>query len=398
VVLARNNRAEQKRATLAEAVLKSSEGDTIEVRGNGPFVSQPVKIAATPLSIRAGQGFRPVIRLDLKQAQAGFDALLETSGTLRVEGVELQAIGPPPPEAKPYLSILLHALGADARLFVTNCRFVHKQLEGAPIRAAQVALLDVRNSQFVSQSCLTYSPARNSRITLHHNLIAADPFALNFPVFIPDAGEVVFDLKYNTLVAPNAVQLFLDFMSEGVEESEGKAIKPMRIQASGNFFRGAASVLRFEQSAWFQEKHQALSGAEMETMLRAMVDWSGERNGFPSNAKFIELAALGKALPATQPTASVADWNAFWGIADTQCIQGPIRFVGGDLLEKARATPELLTPEDFRLRVHSAGYQAGKDGQDLGADVDRVGPGPAYERWKTEPEYQEWLQASGQLK
>jgi hypothetical protein len=250
----------------------------------------------------------------------------------------------------------------------------------------------------VSQSCLGYSPARDSRISLHHNLIAADPFGLSFPVFVPDAGKVAVNLQHNTLVAPSAVLLPLDFMPEAAEEPEGQAIKPMRIQASGNLFQGAPSVLRFEQSAWFQEKHQALSGAEMENMLRAMVDWSGERNGFPSNAKFIEFAALGKALPATQPTASVADWNAFWGIADTQCIQGSIRFDGGDLLEKARTSPELLTPEDYRLRADSAGYQAGKDGQDLGADVDRVGPGPAYERWKTEPEYQEWLQASGQVK
>jgi hypothetical protein len=55
------------------------------------------------------------------------------------------------------------------------------------------------------------------------------------------------------------------------------------------------------------------------------------------------------------------------------------------------ATPERITPADFRLRADSAGYRAGKDGKDLGADVDLVGPGTAYERWKTTPEYQQWL-------
>jgi WD40 repeat protein/tRNA A-37 threonylcarbamoyl transferase component Bud32 len=396
-VLGGNGGAERNFETLAEAVQAATSGDTIEIRGNGPFVSRPVKITGTPLTIRAGQGFRPVIRLDLKEAQAG-DALLETRGTLCVEGVELQAIGSPSQDVKPYWSVLLHALGADARLFVTNCRFVPNHVGSMPIRAAQVALLDVRNSQFVSQSCLAYSPARDSRISLHHNLIAADPFALSFPVFVPDAGKVAVNLQRNTLIAPNAVQLNLDFMPEAVEEPEREEIKAIRIQASGNLFQGAASVLRFEQSSWFQEKHQALSGAEMETMLRDMVDWRGERNGFPSNTHLIELAALGKALPSAQPTDSVAHWNAFWRIADTQCLQGPIRFVGGDLLEKSRTTPELLTPEDHRLHVDGAGYQAGKDGQDLGADVDRVGPGPAYELWKTNPEYEEWLKGLGQVK
>ena len=33
-----------------------------------------------------------------------------------------------------------------------------------------------------------------------------------------------------------------------------------------------------------------------------------------------------------------------------------------------------------------------------GADVDLVGPGPAYERWRKTPAYQQWLKDSGQAK
>ena len=68
------------------------------------------------------------------------------------------------------------------------------------------------------------------------------------------------------------------------------------------------------------------------------------------------------------------------------------------MLAKMQATPELITAADFRLRPDSPGYRAGKDGKDLGADVDLVGPGPAYERWKKTPEYQEWLKDTGQTK
>jgi hypothetical protein len=46
----------------------------------------------------------------------------------------------------------------------------------------------------------------------------------------------------------------------------------------------------------------------------------------------------------------------------------------------------------------SPGYRAGKDGKDLGADVDLVGPGPAYERWKKTPAYQQWLKDTAQVK
>jgi hypothetical protein len=59
--------------------------------------------------------------------------------------------------------------------------------------------------------------------------------------------------------------------------------------------------------------------------------------------------------------------------------------------------PEKIIPNDFRLRPDSAGYRAGPDGKDLGADVDLVGPGEAYERWKKTPEYQEWLKETGQM-
>src|SRR5262249_6837851 len=71
--------------------------------------------------------------------------------------------------------------------------------------------------------------------------------------------------------------------------------------------------------------------------------------------------------------------------------EGAIRFQGGDLAAKAQTDATKLTADDFRLPPDSAGYRAGKDGKDLGADVDLVGPGAAYERWKKTPEYQKWL-------
>jgi hypothetical protein len=55
-----------------------------------------------------------------------------------------------------------------------------------------------------------------------------------------------------------------------------------------------------------------------------------------------------------------------------------------------------VKPDDFRLRADSAGYKAGPDGKNLGADVDLVGPGAAYERWKQTPEYQQWLKETEQ--
>ena len=57
---------------------------------------------------------------------------------------------------------------------------------------------------------------------------------------------------------------------------------------------------------------------------------------------------------------------------------------------------DVLTPQDFRLRPDSDGYRAGPGGKDLGADVDLVGPGAAYERFRQSQAYGSWLRDSGQ--
>jgi hypothetical protein len=51
----------------------------------------------------------------------------------------------------------------------------------------------------------------------------------------------------------------------------------------------------------------------------------------------------------------------------------------------------IRSPFDLRLAADSKGHGAGEGGRDLGADLDLVGPGAAYERWKTTPDYQQWL-------
>ena len=62
VVLGGKGVEERKFDTLAEAVQGASDGDTIEIRGNGPFVYRGRSRSRAALTIRAGEGFRPVIK------------------------------------------------------------------------------------------------------------------------------------------------------------------------------------------------------------------------------------------------------------------------------------------------------------------------------------------------
>jgi hypothetical protein len=107
---------------------------------------------------------------------------------------------------------------------------------------------------------------------------------------------------------------------------------------------------------------------------------------------YLTLSTIAEQQPRAAPDVQgLAGWKRLWGVQDTESLEGRPRFQGGDPFARSTYAPERLTPADFRLRPDSAGKGAGAGGRDLGADVELVGPGPAYERWKKTPEYQQWL-------
>ena len=62
----------------------------------------------------------------------------------------------------------------------------------------------------------------------------------------------------------------------------------------------------------------------------------------------------------------------------------------------ARAVIVALASRKARVTVHARRpEQAAEVATDLGANVDLVGPGPAYERFKQTPDYQQWLKDTG---
>ena len=111
---------ERKFDTLAEAVQGASDGDTIEIRGNGPFVTAPVKIGQ-PLTIRAGSGFRPVIEGVFEHPVREHLGIIVARESLVLEGLELHASFTSSDRTSP--SDGLRAFGS---LSIANCRLVLK--------------------------------------------------------------------------------------------------------------------------------------------------------------------------------------------------------------------------------------------------------------------------------
>jgi hypothetical protein len=143
----------------------------------------------------------------------------------------------------------------------------------------------------------------------------------------------------------------------------------------------------------FQQARAFLDQAEAEGILLRRIQWRGERNLFGAGGATIRWIASQKLEPP-HGLKDIDEWNRFWGAVEVGSLEGRARFQGGSLLE--RTDLDQLTPDDFQLRPDSPGYRAGPDGKDLGADVDLLGPGAPYERWKTTPDYQEWLKETNQ--
>jgi hypothetical protein len=130
-------------------------------------------------------------------------------------------------------------------------------------------------------------------------------------------------------------------------------------------------------------------------IVRDRIAWRGTQNLYRSGTLY--LAVFRQWQPILDGARTQPDWAQFWGSDPAATREGTIRYAGGDISTRAMTAPDQLTPEDFRLRPDSAGYRAGPDDKDFGADVDQVGPGEAYERWKATPDYAKWREETARL-
>jgi serine/threonine protein kinase/WD40 repeat protein len=394
VVLGGNGVAERRFDTLAEAAQAASDGDTIEIRGNGPFSTPPIKIT-NAVAIRAGAGFRPVIE---GAATEPADSLMEAAAPLVLEGLELRWRY----EAE-HRAGWTKILTAWKALHVANCKFATRCVQVQVVAQDGPYPLELRNCEFLApanfeanvgiQTTFAVYPHVQRKTSLDNCLSTCGLFLMRRWGF-PHGAEL--RLTHNTLRTQFEALQFNVAPGLGGEEdfaAEDWTKKSYEVSASGNVMAGDG-ILMFAQQAL----KAPLPPGEAENLLARMVGWRGERNAYLGASALLRLkrASPGARLPPPLIQSGLAGWKQLWGTAEEGSIEGSARFMVGDLLTKANSAPEELTPYDFRLRPDSPGYRAGPDGKDLGADIDLVGPGAAYERWKKTPEYQEWVNETKQ--
>jgi hypothetical protein len=135
--------------------------------------------------------------------------------------------------------------------------------------------------------------------------------------------------------------------------------------------------------------------ARAKALLKQAMQWREGRSLYPVHC----LMALMELKKNTfHPLCSgLGEWHQFWGQPASGSVTGAARFAAADLRTRLRGKVQTLTPADFRLAKGSPGQGAGPGGKDLGADVDLVGPGEAYHRWRQSPAYRGWRNKTNEL-
>jgi serine/threonine protein kinase len=370
------------------AIAFAESGDTIEIRGNGHHRTDPIEIRGKVLTIRAGAGFAPTIG-SIRQGEKPDVPLLQTDSPLVLEGLaferevqfdapldigpwDIQRIGGGRVEE---VNEIVRSLGTS--LHAANCRF---RLYGGQhcITAWGLATCEVRNCQFLG-GCISgvdWYGAPRGRLVIE-NCLQTSQVGLAFHCR-HDTADTSIRLAHNTFRGCSPLVLVLDGLPAGA--ADGPAQQPVQVEAVENVWHGW-HMLRLHQSDVFLSRAKQLP-QRGQSVLPRLVRWRDERNLY---------AGLAQGYLVGGGIQHVADWVKFWGLSKTGSLQGKVRFAGGDDLSRHGQS----NLANFRLHGDSLGHGAGKDGRDLGANVDLVGPGEAYERWKKTPAYQQWLRGSG---
>jgi hypothetical protein len=385
VVLADAERREVKFAALADAVDFAAPGDVIEIRSDGPLAFAPVSIRDKALTIRAGIGWRPVLEPDAAAVRTGMTQLLNTNAPLVLEGLELRNLAPDDAPSQPPL---LAAYKGTLRL--AHCRFhLQSKPDGAPAVHARSLRFEARNCQFAgaqARAAVDWRPPPGGKLDLEDCLLHNRGSCLFVIPDDRDFTDVQVRLAHNTFYGTGAFGFYFD---ETKDPPAAAASGPISVELSENVL-DAPILVGFGRTLSEPMKLELASGLDM---LRQRLKWQDQGNLHRPIKTYVHLShdVGGKGTEFQTGIASLAEWLALWPAASTGSLESLPKYVRNELQHRyATQSPE-LQPEDFRLQPGSPGHGAGEDGRDLGADVGQIGPGPAYDSWRTTPEYQDWL-------
>ena len=332
--------------TLKEAVDTAIAGDIIEVRGNGPYVTEPITITGKALTLRAGNGFAPVIQL----SPAGIKAaatLLETNAPLTIEGLEFQRLGADDPKVVQPRKLLE---SRRSPLFLSHCRFLMNGRESRyAVLAQESPALEVRNSflngEFIH--ALYWLRPPGGRMMVKNNVIAAGHIGLSIQQFGFDSGEASIRLDGNTFMANFTLHYYFD----ETDAPRKAGVAPMPLTATDNVFQ-SQRVMSFIR----HKKYVPVDFKGAEARLRELLVWQDRRNLYRVPEEYLWYKAFGPVPLEAKGPKDLTNGLSI-GKPRTRVPYGNPRYQ--DLKRPKRR------PEDFRSQPGSSRQGRRRNGRDL---------------------------------
>jgi serine/threonine protein kinase len=382
VVIGRNGAPNRQFASLGDAVASAEDDDVIVVQASGVFATSPIRISQKAITIRAAPGFTPSFKFTTDDTTD--TPMLQTDAPLVLEGIDFRR------EVRRQFNITVGPLeittggGAGMRLeqsneivridgaslHAANCRFA-VDFGYRCIRARKCPLLALRNCRFQGAviDAVDWEASEDGKAIID-NCVLHTQVGFRFHCR-PELHDTSIELTHNTAINAWPVVLVLDSLRDDIPLNP-----PTHINAKECVFRGSAGLMHFSQSDRFVAEQRPMNNDQAFALLPRLVRWSDQRNLYDVRSQgYSNLREI----------KHVKDWEEFWKEKPTGSLQGVVRFKLGEPFGS------VIKNEAYCLQLESLGQAAGENGRDLGADVDLVGPGPAYERWTKTDQYKTWL-------
>jgi len=376
--------------SLERAVLQAPNGAVIELQTNGPIFIPPLHARNRRLTIRAAAGFRPEIAMNrmVSGQTAGNEtpALLTSNGELRLEGLSLtvnngrSTTGPPP------VPSVVACRNGTVRM--ANCRLVLQGGE-ACLNIDSKAACRLENCELFSPdgTGIVWKPGTNAQLTVRNTLLTGLS-AITVQHQTIDAGHPELRLEQSTLSTTHAVRLSVATEDPAMTRSS----QPVTIMTDGSVLDVLDSILHIHVLADGKPPPALFQPWEVPENIRRAIAWRDRSTlfGQPQNYLSWHPASERPDWPPWQPR-QLFTWIRFWGLnQNPPPISEPIRYVSGRQTQIDFPPPAGVSD---RFQIENR-IQGGQTELKPGINPLIVGPGPAFDRWRQTPAWQEWATAS----
>ncbi len=365
-------------ASLAEACRAAKSGDVVELRYNGRLPSRPMNLAGQRLTIRAADGYSPIVSFEPRSSD-----LAQSSSMMSFGGGQFTALGVQF-EIRLKNDLVSESWtlaeirpGESVRLDGCTLTIKNSSDEGAAY-APDVAFFDIRavpgpGVMTASDTAPARLPAslvlKNSVVRGEALFARADeplPIQINWengllaitqklltvrggPSDPKPAGQMQITLQHVTAYVPEGlVQL--------VSTSDAPLLPPLEINASDCIFSGKT------------EPFIDQTGPEEPEELRRRLAWTGDRNFYEGFDCWWRIGGPGSAEPALKM--NFADWQAFWAAHEIQPTANQVKWRNSQPSE--RHGPHRQQPADYTLlgAGDNPAHNSASDGHDAGMLID----------------------------